>query len=63
MIVADKLCPCYTTKVSIKPTMVEYEGPGNNAEYCRKLKYNVYRRKPDVCLPYHPEVNAIISQF
>ena len=39
---ADKLCPCFATKISIEPTKVEY-GPTNETAYCDRLKYNIYR--------------------
>ena len=34
---ADKLCPCFATKISIEPTKVEY-GPTNETAYCDRLK-------------------------
>ena len=55
MIVADKTCPCFSRKISIEPTKVEY-GPANETAYCERLKYNIYRRKPMHCMNYHPEV-------
>ena len=55
MIIADKTCPCFKTKISIEPTKVEY-GPSNETDYCERLKYNIYRRKPMHCMNYHPEV-------
>lgn len=55
MIIADKTCPCFNTKISIEPTKVEY-GPSNETDYCERLKYNIYRRKPMHCMNYHPEV-------
>ncbi|XP_071745577.1 voltage-dependent calcium channel subunit alpha-2/delta-3 isoform X39 [Lepeophtheirus salmonis] len=54
LIVADKLCPCFSTKLTIVPTKIEY-GPSNETGYCEKLKYNIYRKKPAHCLSYHPE--------
>ena len=45
LIVADKMCPCFATKISIEPTKVEY-GPTNETAYCDRLKYNIYRKKP-----------------
>eukprot|EP00096_Caligus_rogercresseyi_P006770 TRINITY_DN2360_c0_g1_i7.p1 TRINITY_DN2360_c0_g1~~TRINITY_DN2360_c0_g1_i7.p1 ORF type:complete len:691 (+),score=187.76 TRINITY_DN2360_c0_g1_i7:226-2298(+) len=54
LIVADKLCPCFSTKLNIVPTKIEY-GPSNETGYCEKLKYNIYRKKPGHCLTYHPE--------
>ena len=56
MIVADKTCPCFSTKISIEPTKVEY-GPANETAYCERLKYSIYRRKPTHCLNYHAEVS------
>ena len=55
MIVADKMCPCFSTKISIEPTKVEY-GPANETAYCERLKYSIYRRMPSHCLNYHAEV-------
>ena len=37
LIVADKMCPCFATKISIEPTKVEY-GPTNETAYCDRLK-------------------------
>ena len=61
MIVADKTCPCFSTKISIEPTKVEY-GPANETAYCERLKYSIYRRKPTHCLNYHAEVSFDIYQ-
>lgn len=58
LIVADKLCPCFSTKISIEPTKVEY-GPANETAYCERLKYNIYRRKPTECFNYHAEETEI----
>jgi len=58
MIVADKTCPCFSTKISIEPTKVEY-GPANETAYCERLKYSIYRRKPTHCLNYHAEETEI----
>eukprot|EP00094_Tigriopus_californicus_P005874 TCALIF_05660-PB protein Name:"Similar to Cacna2d3 Voltage-dependent calcium channel subunit alpha-2/delta-3 (Rattus norvegicus)" AED:0.25 eAED:0.25 QI:0/0.5/0.53/0.92/0.58/0.61/13/1066/709 len=58
LIVADKLCPCFSTKISIEPTKVEY-GPVNETAYCERLKYNIHRRKPTHCYNYHPEETEI----
>ncbi len=57
LIVADKLCPCFNTHRPIKPKEVIY-GYKNTSKlnYCEKLKYNIYRRKPSHCFNYHPEV-------
>ncbi len=59
LIVADKLCPCFSTKISIKPTEVTYGFNNTAEEYCRRLKYNIYRRKPTHCFSYHPEETEI----
>jgi len=72
LIVADKLCPCFSTKISINPDEVTYGGPNsgseswgdaspitNSTEYCKKLKYNIFRRKPTHCYNYHPEETEI----
>jgi len=58
MIVADKTCPCFSTKITIEPTKVEY-GPANETAYCERLKYSIYRRKPTHCLNYHAEETEI----
>jgi len=58
MIVADKMCPCFSTKISIEPTKVEY-GPANETAYCERLKYSIYRKMPSHCLNYHPEETEI----
>ena len=58
LIVADKLCPCFATKISIEPTKVEY-GPTNETAYCDRLKYNIYRLKPTKCFNYHAEETEI----
>jgi hypothetical protein len=54
-VVADKMCPCFSNKVSIVPTKVDY-GATNETSYCEKLKYNILRRKPTHCVNYHAEV-------
>jgi len=50
LVVADKMCPCYSAGISVAPTKVAY-GPGN---YCEKLKSNLYRQKTFPCMFYHP---------
>ncbi len=59
LIVADKLCPCFSTKISIRPTEVKYGFNNTAEEYCKRLKYNIYRRKPSHCFSYHPEETEI----
>lgn len=64
LVVADKMCPCFSTKISVKPTKVEYDGPqypSNNSEsnYCSLLKSNLYRKKPRDCVSYHPQEEEI----
>lgn len=58
LIVADRLCPCFQTKISIEPQKIEY-GFKNETAYCDKLKYNIYRKRPDICIPYHAEETEI----
>jgi len=54
LIVADRLCPCFSNKISIEPQKISY-GASNETAYCDKLKYNIYRRKPTKCINYHSE--------
>jgi len=58
LIVADRLCPCFSNKISIEPKKIEY-GAANETAYCEKLKYNIYRRKPTKCINYHAEEGEI----
>ena len=58
LIVADRLCPCFSTKISIEPKKIVY-GASNETAYCDKLKYNIYRRKPNKCIMYHAEETEI----
>ena len=55
LIVADKMCPCYSARISVNPTKVDY-GPKNETTYCEKLKTNLYRQKPRPSVFYHPQV-------
>ena len=59
LVVADKMCPCYSARISVAPTKVAY-GPKNESagNYCEKLKSNLYRKKPMPCVHYHPQVRA-----
>merc|ERR1711962_473954 len=63
LVVADKMCPCFSARISVAPTKVEYndgsrnETGGNN--YCEKLKTNLYRKKPMPCVHYHPQEEEI----
>jgi len=63
LVVADKMCPCFSARISVAPTRVEYndgsrnETGGNN--YCEKLKTNLYRKKPMPCVHYHPQEEEI----
>lgn len=58
-IVADKMCPCFSNKISIVPNKVDY-GATNETSYCEKLKYNILRRKPTHCINYHAEVSFLL---
>lgn len=70
LVVADKMCPCFSARISVAPTkvinkfnafrnslQVDY-GPKNESagNYCEKLKTNLYRKKPMPCVHYHPQV-------
>lgn len=58
LIVADKMCPCYSARISVNPTKVDY-GPKNETTYCEKLKTNLYRQKPRPSVFYHPQEEEI----
>jgi len=58
LIVADKMCPCYSARISVNPTKVDY-GPKNETTYCEKLKTNLYRQKPSPNVFYHPQEEEI----
>ena len=57
LIVADKMCPCYSARISVSPVRVDY-GPKNETAYCEKLKHNLYRQKPRPSVHYHPQVRS-----
>merc|ERR1719348_38404 len=59
LIVADKMCPCYSARISVNPVKVDY-GPKNETTYCEKLKHNLYRQKPRPSVHYHPQEEEII---
>ena len=58
LIVADKMCPCYSARISVNPTKVDY-GPKNETKYCDKLKTNLYRQKPRPSIHFHPQEEEI----
>jgi len=60
LVVADKMCPCYSARISVNPSKVNY-GPKNESagNYCEKLKTNLYRKKPMPCVHYHPQEEEI----
>jgi len=58
LIVADKMCPCYSARISVSPVKVDY-GPKNETTYCEKLKTNLYRQKPRPSVHYHPQEEEI----
>merc|ERR1719461_514863 len=58
LIVADKMCPCYSARISVTPSKVDY-GPKNETAYCEKLKHNLYRQKPRDTTPYHVQEEEI----
>ena len=60
LIVADKMCPCYSARISVNPTKVDY-GPKNETKYCDKLKTNLYRQKPRPSIHFHPQVSNHIK--
>ncbi|KAG8188011.1 hypothetical protein JTE90_009887 [Oedothorax gibbosus] len=51
MLVVYTTCPCETTSVKLEPTEVRQ----NETLRCARMKQNIYRRRPNVCLNYHPE--------
>jgi len=58
LIVADKMCPCYSARISVNPVKVDY-GPKNETKYCEKLKTNLYRQKPKPSISYHKHEEEI----
>ena len=60
LIVADKMCPCYSARISVTPSKVDY-GPKNETAYCEKLKHNLYRQKPRDTTHYHVQVKTSIN--
>jgi len=60
LVVADKNCPCYSTKISVEPVKVEYGIKNESANnYCTLLKTNLYRNKPQKGFHYHPGEDEI----
>lgn len=60
LVVADKNCPCYSTKISVEPVKVEYGIKNESASnYCILLKTNLYRNKPHKGFHYHPGEDEI----
>ena len=60
LIVADKMCPCYSARISVNPVKVDY-GPKNETKYCEKLKTNLYRQKPKPSISYHKHVSCSVA--
>ena len=60
MIIADKTCPCFSTKISIEPSQVEYEAD-DETSYCERLQTSIYRKKPTRCMDSHPQVTLIFQ--
>jgi len=60
LVVADKNCPCYSTKISVEPAKVEYGFKNESStNYCHILKSNLYRKKPHEGFHYHPGEDEI----
>jgi len=57
LIVADKMCPCYSARISVLPKKVDYDE--DEEEYCEKLKHNLYRKKPRNVRNFHPQEEEI----
>nr|XP_042910235.1 voltage-dependent calcium channel subunit alpha-2/delta-3-like isoform X1 [Parasteatoda tepidariorum]XP_042910236.1 voltage-dependent calcium channel subunit alpha-2/delta-3-like isoform X2 [Parasteatoda tepidariorum] len=51
MLVVYTTCPCETTSLKLEPKEVHQ----NETLRCLRMKQNIYRRRPNVCLNYHPE--------
>ncbi|GIY05632.1 hypothetical protein CDAR_74031, partial [Caerostris darwini] len=51
MLVVYTTCPCETTSIKLEPKEVKQ----NETQRCQRMKQNIYRRRPTVCLNYHPE--------
>jgi hypothetical protein len=58
LVVTDTECPCFSARISVEPTKVDY-GPANETEYCKKLKYNIYMKRPHQCVNYHTQEEEI----
>lgn len=56
MLVVYTTCPCETTSVKLEPKEIRQ----NDTLRCVRMKQNIYRRRPNVCLNYHPEVRKFI---
>ncbi|GFT08022.1 hypothetical protein TNCV_2589451 [Trichonephila clavipes] len=54
MLVVYTTCPCETASVKLESKEVRQ----NETLRCQRMKQNIYRRRPNVCLNYHPEVNT-----
>lgn len=55
MLVVYTTCPCETTSVKLEAKEVRQ----NDTLRCQRMKQNIYRRRPNVCLNYHPEVSIL----
>ncbi|KFM63762.1 Voltage-dependent calcium channel subunit alpha-2/delta-3, partial [Stegodyphus mimosarum] len=51
MLVVYTTCPCETTSVKLEPKEVRQ----NETLRCLRMEQNIYRKRPDVCINYHPE--------
>ncbi|RZF45628.1 hypothetical protein LSTR_LSTR010579 [Laodelphax striatellus] len=58
LLVVDTLCPCGNKHLSIDPQEILPEEP--NAQSCQPPnEHDLYRRRPNKCINYHPEEVAI----
>lgn len=53
LVAVNSLCPCESRKVDIEPAEVKY----NETTYCNRLLLQHYRKRPQTCLNYHPDVS------
>lgn len=53
LVAVNSLCPCESRKVDIEPVEVEH----NETTSCNRLLMQHYRKRPQSCVNYHPDVS------
>lgn len=57
LVAVNSLCPCESKKVDTEPVEEQH----NETAYCNRLLLQHYRKRPQSCFHYHPDVSMTLN--